>query len=461
MKMKSTIIIPVFLFITIISCQSPGKRAEEADRQMAEQIKSEFIRSWEAYKTYAWGHDVLLPVSKGYMDWYEESLHISPIDAYSTMMVMGLTEEAERVKRYVIDSVDFDKDIFVKTFEVNIRILGGLMAMYEMSGDTQVLNVAKDFANRLMPAFDSPTGIPYYWVNLKTGEVKGAEVNLAEGGSYLVEMGLLTRYTGNLEYYGRARRATFAIASRGSKLGLPGERINVETGEWADSTSHIGCCIDSYLEYIYKSTLLFNENDMKKIWEMSLVPVKEFLAEEMDSVVWFGKVNMGTGAKTSSVVTLYDAYFPGLLALSGHLDLAEKSMQAFHNLWMKHGLEPMAYDYQTGEIVHPSYDLNPEIMESAYYLYYFTRDEKYKEMSRQYFHDLMEYCRTDVAFTCIKDVRTKEKKDHMETFFLAETMKYLYLTFAMPADIHPGISVFSTEAHPFRKLPKTNDTTDQ
>jgi hypothetical protein len=452
--MKHLIISIILITSCIISCQSPEQRNAEADTLMAKKIKSEFIRSWEAYKTYAWGHDVLLPLSMGYKDWYEESLHISPIDAYSTMKVMGLDGEASDIIQYVKDSVRFDKAIFVKTFEVNIRILGGLLAMYEWSGDIQTLNIAEDFAERLLPAFDSPTGIPYYWVNLATGEVKGSEVNVAEGGSYLLEMGLLSRYTGIPEYYEKAKRASLAIFNRASDRGLIGERINVETGEWTDSTSHVGCCIDSYLEYLYKGWLLFQDKDLKFAWDKSITPIQHALADEMDSLLWYGRADMNTGERTGFAVTLYDAYFPAVLALSGDLERAAKNHNAFHWLWTSFGLEPMVYDYATQEVLNPSYDLNPEIMESAYYLYYYTGEEKYKEMSRRYFNDLMEWCRTDVAFTCIEDVRTKEQKDHMETFFLAETMKYLYLTFAKPEHINPDSCVFTTEAHPFKKAPK-------
>jgi hypothetical protein len=151
------------------------------------------------------------------------------------------------------------------------------------------------------------------------------------------------------------------------------------------------------------------------------------------------------------VVTLYDAYFPAVLALSGDLDRAARYQASWNSLWLKYGLEPTVYDYGKKEILHPAYNLNPEIIESAYYLWFFTGDKKYKEMASQYFTDIMTYCRTDVAFTNIKDVRTKEQKDHMETFFLAETMKYLYLVFAKPQGINPKECVFSTEAHPFRK----------
>jgi mannosidase alpha-like ER degradation enhancer 1/mannosidase alpha-like ER degradation enhancer 2 len=443
----------IILVLIAVSCQSPEQKAAKADKETADQIKAEFVRSWEGYKTYAWGHDVLLPVSKGHMDWYEESLHISPIDAYSTMKVMGLDAEAERVKRYVVDSVDFNKDIFVKTFEVNIRILGGLLAMYEMSGDVQVLNRARDFGDRLMPAFNSPTGIPYYYVNLKTGETKGAEVNLAEGGTYMLEMGLLSRYTGNLAYYMKAKGAMKAIFSRSSRWGLVGERINVETGEWKDVKSHIGCCIDSYFEYMYKGYVLFGDEELKRMWEKSIIPIQSLMADPMGDDLWYGQVNMETGEKMGSTVTLYDAYFPAVLALSGDLERAAKNQAAFNRLWMKNGLEPMVYDYKADKILNASYDLNPEIIESAYYLYYFTKDVKYKDMARQYFADLVAYCRTDIAFTCIEDVTTKKQKDHMETFFLAETMKYLYLVFANPPGINPDKCVFSTEAHPFRKEP--------
>ena len=142
-----------FFAIRTASAQNP---------EMAEKVKAEFVRAWDDYKTYAWPHDLLKPVSRSYSDWYEHSLHISPIDAYSTMKVMHLEEQAAEVEKYVKEEVDFDKDIFVKTFEVNIRILGGLLTMFDFTNDTALLAKAIDFGDRMLPAFDSPTGIPYY-----------------------------------------------------------------------------------------------------------------------------------------------------------------------------------------------------------------------------------------------------------------------------------------------------------
>jgi hypothetical protein len=449
--MRNYSLFVVTFLLIFVACQTTEQKEKQADKIIADKIKAEFVRSWEAYKTYAWGHDVLLPVSKGYMDWYAQSLHISPIDAYSTMKVMGLDKEAEEVQHYVVDSIDFDKDQFVKTFEVNIRILGGLLAMYEFSEDKKVLSKAEDFGKRLLPAFRSQTGIPYYWVNLRTGETKGQVVNMAEGGSCLIEMGMLSRFTGNPVYYETAKKASLAIFNRRSSIGLIGESINIETGTWTDSISHIGCCIDSYYEYLLKGALLFNDGEIKNAWDQSIISIQKYIADEVDSSLWYCQVNMTTGQRVSRIVTLYDAFFPAVLALSGDIANAARYQDSWNSLWVKYGLEPMVYDYGKKEIVNASYDLNPEIIESAYYLYYFTGDKKYKAMASQYFSDLMAYCRTDEAYTCIKDVRTKEQKDHMETFFLAETMKYLYLTFANPKEINPKDCVFSTEAHPFRK----------
>ncbi|MEZ5197987.1 MAG: glycoside hydrolase family 47 protein [Bacteroidales bacterium] len=106
------------------------------------------------------GYDVLLPISKNARNWYEEPLYISPIDAYSTLKVMGMEKEAARIETYVTDSVSFDKDIYVKVFEVNIRVLGGLLAMYQYTENDRVLAQATDFADRMLPAFESGTGIP-------------------------------------------------------------------------------------------------------------------------------------------------------------------------------------------------------------------------------------------------------------------------------------------------------------
>lgn len=456
----------VFIFVfTACENQPIKKQNQEVEINLAKEVKAEFVRSWEGYKKYAWGHDVLLPLSKSYQDWYEESLHISPIDAYSTMKVMGLNKEAEEVENYVIDSISWDKDLFVKTFEVNIRILGGLLAMYEYTGKQEILDKTEEFGQKMLAAFDSPTGMPYYWFNLKTGEAKGVNVNIAEAASYLMEMGILSYYTKNPIYYQAAKKANLAVWERVSDINLVAERIDVETGEWKHSTSHIGAGIDSYYEYLYKAYLLFGDKDLKPIWEKSIHAINTYLVDESDTSFWYCRVDMHTGKKQTKlmyadndeireggIVTLYDAFFPAVLALSGDIERAEKNQASWDWLWNQYGLEPMIYDYDRAVPTYPVYDLNPEIIESAYYLLHFTGKKVYEDMIEQYWADIMKYCRTDVAFSSIANVQTMEKKDYMPTFFFAETLKYFYLAFTMPTgEFNLDDYVFNTEAHPFKK----------
>ncbi|TDX01934.1 glycoside hydrolase family 47 protein [Dinghuibacter silviterrae] len=414
-------------------------------------VRREFIRSWDAYRKYAWGHDVLLPNTGGFSDWYKESLHISPIDAYSTMRVMGLNEQAAGVERYIIDSVSFDKDIFVKTFEVNIRILGGLLNMYQWTHDPAILARAKDFGDRELKAFQSPTGIPYYWVNLRTGAVKGTRVNVAEAGSYLFELGILSYYTRDPRYYQAGKKASRALFTRRSAIGLEGFDIDVETGQWLDTRSFIGACADSYFEYLYKGWRLFHDPELKTMWDTSIKAINRYIPEESDTSLWYGYVDMNTGAKVLPEVTLYDAFFPSILAMDGDLRRAEKLEATWYWLWNRYGLEPGGFNYHTSSITDPGYDLNPEIIESAYYLYTLTGKERYRKMGYTFYKDILQYCRTPIAFSSITDVRTKEQNNQLPTFFFAETMKYLYLLFGGNPAVNVKDYVFNTEAHPFKR----------
>ena len=439
----------IFLIVVIFPFSNVFSQTEDLSK-LADDVRNETKRTWDAYKKYAWGHDVLKPISGSYHDWYKESLYISPIDAYSTLQVMGLKKEAREIEKYIIRHVDFDKDMDVKVFEVNIRILGGLLAMYEWSGNKKELEKARDFADRMLPAFNTPTGIPAYWVNLRTGEIRGDTVNIAEAGTYTFEMGMLSYYTGDPKYYQAGKKATMAIFDRRSDLGLIGDIIDIQSGEWVSESSHICAGVDSYYEYLYKSFLMFGDADLYKVWAESIGPVNRYIAEEYEGRLWYGRTNMYNGEHTSALISLYDAFFPALLALSGDIDRAERLQSTWDYVWDLYGLEPTSYDYKKKEVGHPVYNLNPEIIESAYYLYHFAGDKKYVNMAAKYWKDINTYCRTDIAFTSIEDVTTMEQRDYMATYFIAETLKYFYLVFShdkggFDFDDH----IFNTEAHPF------------
>ena len=425
--------------------------AAATDAQMAERVRQEFRHAWEGYKQYAWGHDELRPLSRGYHDWYAQSLLMTPVDALDTMMLMGLDDEAANTRNYIATHLSFDRDIYVKNFEITIRMLGGLLSSYQLSGDKRLLALADDLGTRLLPAFNSPTGMPYVHVNLKTGAVRGEETNPAEIGTLLIEFGTLSKLTGKIVYYEKAKRALVELYTRRSPIGLVGSGINAKTGKWSDPVSHIGGGIDSYYEYLLKSSILFDDPDCKRMWSSTIGPVNKYVADEAPTGFWYGEANMNTGARIGTDFEALAAFFPGTLALSGDLEHARKLEDSAYKMWILYGIEPEAIDYKTMKIAYNGYELRPEIIESAFYLYRFTGDPRYREMGKVFFDSLVKYCRTDVGYAALSDVAKKTKKDEMESFFLAETLKYLYLLFSPPATLDLSNHVFNTEAHPMHR----------
>jgi mannosidase alpha-like ER degradation enhancer 2 len=450
--------------------------------QLANQVRSEFRHAWNGYKKYSWGHDDLKPLSKTYHDWYAEPLLMTPVDALDTMILMGLKDEAQSTREYIVKNLSFDKDISVQNFEVTIRLLGGLLSSYQLTGDARLLNLAEDLGNRLLPVFASPTGLPYRYVNLKTGKVRGNVTNPAEAGTLLIEFGTLSKLTHKPVFYDKAKRALVEIYNRRSPIGLVGTWINVETGQWTDTDSHISGAIDSYYEYLLKCAILFDDQDCRRMWTDSIAAINQYLRDEtkgrMKPEIWYGHADMNTGKRTATTYGALDAFFPAVLALSGDLNRASLLQESSYKMWMKHGIEPEEINYQTMEVTAPGYPLRPEIVESTYYLYHYAtagarlkeRDpstlgprtsrpqsskkldpDHYQQMGETMFRDFVKHCRTDEGYAALKSVATKEKADSMQSFVFAETFKYFYLLFAPPKTLDFDEVIFNTEAHPIKR----------
>lgn len=430
---------------------SPAQDKAATDAEMADRVRQEFLHAWTGYKQYAWGHDALKPLSKTPHDWYGTPLLMTPVDALDTMILMGLTDEANVTREYIDKNLSFDQDIYVKNFEITIRLVGGLLSSYQLSADKRLLALADDLGTRLLPAFNSPTGMPYVFVNLKTGAVRGEVTNPAEVGTLLIELGTLSKLTGKPIYYEKAKHALVEIYKRRSPIGLVGSSINVKTGEWTDPVSHISGGIDSYYEYLLKAWLLFDDKECEQMWKSSIEAINKYLADRAPTGFWYGQANMNTGARVGTTFGSLDAFFPGTLALSGDLNRAAKLEDSAYKMWTNFGIEPEEMNYMTMKVAYNGYELRPEIIESAYYLYHFTNDPRYRAMGRIFYNSLTKYCRTDVAYAALSDVEKKTKKDEMESFFFAETLKYLYLLYAAPDTVDLKKFVFNTEAHPIRR----------
>jgi len=443
------------LLTGLIACTGPttetGTHISTLDnlskQEMADEVKEAFLHAWNGYKQFAWGHDALKPLSRSYHDWYAHSLLMTPVDAFDTMILMELQEEAGEAKNLIMDSLSFNYDMDVQVFEVTIRLLGGLIAAYQLDGDPRFLELATDLADRLLPAFNTPTGMPFRYINLITGITRDSINNPAEIGTLTVEFGTLSKLTGNPVYYDKAKQAVMALFERRSDIGLVGTTINVMTGEWINQQSHISAMIDSYYEYHLKASKLFNDKDFQDMFDAGMKAVNKYLADTTFGGLWYGQANMFTGARTGTRFGALDAFMPGLLVLSGDITRAIELQENCFRMWTKHGIEPETIDYSNFEILWPSYVLRPENIESATYLYHKTGDEKYLEMGKVMFQSILQHCKTDAGFAAIRDVRTMEKSDQMESFFLAETLKYAYLLFAEIPGFDFNKKIFNTEAH--------------
>jgi glycosyl hydrolase family 47 len=444
-------------FVTAVRSKQPS------NGRLATQVRDEFLHAWNGYRKYAWGHDDLRPLSKTYHDWYSQSLLMTPVDSLDTMIIMGLNTEAKTTREFIVENLSFDKDIYVQNFEVTIRLLGGLLSSYQLTGDKRLLALAEDLGTRLLPAFESSTGMPYRFVNLKTGKVRDPDSNPAETGTLLIEFGTLSKLTKKPIFYNKAKRALVETYKRRSPIGLVGEQINVESGEWKKRDSHISGAIDSYYEYLLKCWLLFGDQDCERMWRKSIEAVNKYLSNERlahvetpigrlaELFLWYQHADMNTGEEGARTFGALDAFFPAVLVLSGDMRRAKLLQDDSFRMWKFAGIEPEEFDWGRQKIISPAYHLRPEIVESTYYLYHYTQDPKYLRMGKQLLEDFVKHCKTDEAYASLKSVVTKEKSDVMHSFLFAETFKYFYLLFAPPKTLLFDAVIFNTEAHPIRR----------
>jgi len=424
----------------------PVDRAAEAAR-----VRAELRHAWNAYERLAWGHDEVRPVSRGVRDWYARPLLMTPVDALDTLIVAGLDDEATRARKLVDEQLDLDLDAPVKNFEVTIRLLGGLLSAHQLTGDPRLLELARDLGVRLLPAFRSPTGMPYMYVNLHTGKVEGARSNPAEIGTLVLEYGTLSKLTGDPRFLDAAKGALRALHARRSSIGLVGEEIDVETGAWVSKASHVGGGIDSYYEYLLKCERLFGDADCGAWWKESEQALDRYLAEDAPSGLWYGQVDMETGARTASEFGALHAFLPAVLVLAGDLPRARRLQDSAFAMWQLRGIEPELIDYRRMAIEDARYPLRPEIVESTWYLWRATHDPRYLAMGKTMLDALVARCRTPDGYTVLEDVTSGKQGDLQPSYFLAETLKYLSLLFADEPSLDSQRVIFNTEAHPLRR----------
>ena len=442
------------LLAVFISCMirlNAQTFSEDLKKEMRDKVVEATKHAWQGYRQFAWGYDDLQPLTKKGKNWYKTSLLMTPVDAFDTFIFMGMRTESEEAKQLIFSQLKFDVDDEVQLFEITIRLLGGLQSAYELDGDKRFLSLAKDLAERLLPAFNTVTGMPCRYVHLQTGALRDSINNPAEIGTLMLEFGKLSMLTGDKKYYAVAKKAMMEVYKRRSKIGLVGLKINVINGKWMNTESAIGAYIDSYYEYLFKSWKLFGDKDFKTAWDVHQKAIHQYLISKQDSGWFLKHVEMNTGKDISSTYGALDAFYAGLCAYSGDVSSAGQIQKANYYMWRKFNIEPEEFDFRTNKILSAYYVLRPENLESCFYLYRFTNDDNYLWMGKRMVDDIIEHCRTDIGYASLKNVQTYEKANSMQSFFFAETLKYAFILFSDKSILNLDKTVLNTEAHPFKK----------
>mmetsp|Transcript_97161 Transcript_97161/g.275245 ORF Transcript_97161/g.275245 Transcript_97161/m.275245 type:complete len:643 (-) Transcript_97161:68-1996(-) len=447
-----------------------------------EGTKQAFLHAWKGYHAKAWGKDEVRPVSGGEgKKWANCGMQI--LDALSTMWVMGLTEQFDEATKWVEESLRFDNAGMVSFFELTIRALGGLVSAHSLSGREVFLRKARELADKMLPAFrDENPGFPFTQVNLKTG--KGAPgwysgTVLSEAGTVQLEFRYISQLTGDPKYAQKADRSMRGILEAANGRGLVPWGLSRSAPRTVNSHITFGAMGDSYYEYLLKMYLQTNQTESEWLvpWKKAMSEMtKRLLLTTKGGLLYLAEENNG---KPVHKMDHLACFVGGMLKYAArvlpkeHVDdswegnaaaLTETCYQMYHRQPTHLApecskFEPNGAEGQDMQIYHNAfhYLLRPEAAEAIFYMFYYTGDPKYRRMAGEIFEAIEKYARTTYGYSAVKDVRqaSPQLKNEMETFFLAETLKYLYLTFVPnPQEvIDLDRFVLTTEAHPIRIFP--------
>ncbi|KAL3318811.1 ER degradation-enhancing alpha-mannosidase-like protein 2 [Cichlidogyrus casuarinus] len=429
---------------------------------------------------YAFPLDELRPLScDGKDTWGSYSLTL--IDALDSLIIMGNVTEFRRATELLLKQIDLNKDVNISVFETNIR--SGLISAHLLSGrsgmrleenwpcDGPLLRLAKKFGEKLLPAFDTNTFMPYGTVNLALSGVPPKETNITCAaciGTFILEFGALSRLTGDPKFEQAALRALKSLWNYRSNLGLLGNHIDVQTGRWTALESTIGTATDSLFEYLAKGSILFRNPELHAMF----IGYKESIDKHLKFGNSYYMVNKDTGSVTMPAFQSLEAFWPSVLILTGETKKGVEHLVYYYKIWKKYGFLPEFYNVISGNIVplKGGAPLRPEFAESILYAYQATKDPYFLEMGADILFAIEKVAKTECGFASVKDVTEHTLENRMESFFLAETAKYLYLLFdpenfinkvydasesikvtlksGHQCSVGMGGWIFNTEAHP-------------
>lgn len=454
------------------------------DIEQAE-FRRNFVRdmmkhAWRGYANYAWGYNEVRPVSKTPHTesiFGGERMGASIVDGIDTLFIMGLHDEYLAARTWIEQNLDFNKyESDLSVFETNIRYVGGLLSIHALTKDQMFLNKAIQIADKLLPAFDTPSGIPYSNINLGSNYARnhdwayGAAI-LSEFGSIHLEFIYLSHVTGDPKYREKAFKIRNAIKKAVPRSdGLYNNYINTESGQWLARPTHVsmGALGDSFYEYLIKAYVQSDGQDVEA-YQMYVDAIKAYenkliFTSTQSRLVYFAEL------KDTSINHKMDSlacFSGGMLALgatksdepikSRHMTLASGIANTCHESCIRTkshlGPETFVFSNRADAMAYgPTekyYILRPEILETYFYMWRYTHDPKYRAWAWDFVEALERHCKSEAGYSGIRNVYVPVIKDDVQqSFFLAEVLKYLYLIFSDDNIVSLDSWVFNTEAHP-------------
>ncbi|XP_055523662.1 mannosyl-oligosaccharide alpha-1,2-mannosidase IA isoform X4 [Wyeomyia smithii] len=448
------------------------------DYDKREKIREMMIHAWDNYKLYAWGKNELKPLTKrghsgsifGAFD-----LGATIVDGLDTLYLMGLHKEFDEgrdwvERKFTLEGVGMDLSVF----ETNIRFIGGFLTCYAFTGDRLFLDKAKYVADKLLPAFQTPTGIPYALVNVNNGISKnygwasGGSSILSEFGTLHLEFSYLSDVTGDSVYRERVQTIRSVLKDIEKPKGLYPNYLNPKTGKWGQQHMSLGALGDSFYEYLLKAWIQSGHEDEE---------AREMFDDAMQAIIQHmirtsaGGLTYVSDLKFERLDHKMDhlaCFAGGLFGLGGttlnnqysekYMEIGEGITNTCHESYVRTytRLGPEAFRFNDGveakalKSGEKYYILRPETFESYFIMWRLTHDQKYRDWGWDAVQALEKHSRTPNGFSGLKNVylTDPQKDDVQQSFFLAETLKYLYLLFSDDSLLPLDDWVFNTEAHP-------------
>uniref|UniRef100_A0A8C6UWW7 alpha-1,2-Mannosidase n=1 Tax=Neogobius melanostomus TaxID=47308 RepID=A0A8C6UWW7_9GOBI len=455
-----------------------GKPNDPKTNEMREKVKEMMKFAWDNYKLYAWGMNELRPVTKnGHIgNMFGEGLRgASIIDSLDTLYIMGLMEEYNDAKEWVKTSLDLNSNGEASLFEVNIRYVGGLLSAYYLTGEELFKSKVLELGEKLLPAFNTPTGIPRGVINLGSGTswswgwASAGSSILAEFGTLHLEFVHLSELSGNSIYTEKVMNIRKLLNKIEKPHGLYPNFLSPVSGNWVQRKSRLHRGLgDSFYEYLIKSYLMSDktDEDAKRMYYSALDAIETNLVQKSQGgLTYMAEWRGGVLDHKMGHLACFSGGMIGIGADDGpqekrqhYLDLAAEITHTCHESYTRSDtkLGPEAFRFDSGaeatatRLSDRYYILRPEVIESYMYMWRLTHDPKYREWGWEAVQALEQHCRVESGFSGIRDVyTTTASHDNMQqSFFLSETLKYLYLLFSDDDLLPLEDWVFNTEAHP-------------